>query len=344
MKKSILGLMYLIQGMRHIGLDVDTRLAHIGIHANALDPSAKIIEEIEQDILKQIMQDIAPEQGLIIGQHYTLMGYGPFLMLLLSSANIQQALYNGIKFQKLTYLSGRLAFNIQSQHIVLTYQAIDLETTLGQLKAQCEVSATYKFLHDIFKMMGLDVPHIQVKLPFSQPNNRKIQKIYQDYYGLDVEFDAAQTYFILENDQLMKKRIPSANAFTYRIYEKKCRQDHIILNNQSNDQFGIIGYIETYLSMQNGITPTMAEIAYVLKTPERTLRHQLQQMQSSYKQIKDRYMKQKAIQLIQKRAYSIEQVAQILGYAEPSAFNHAFKRWFKQSPRQYRKQYINGRL
>lgn len=37
MKRSILGLMYLIQGMRHVGIDVDTRLAQMGIHADALD-------------------------------------------------------------------------------------------------------------------------------------------------------------------------------------------------------------------------------------------------------------------------------------------------------------------
>ncbi|MDQ9834576.1 AraC family transcriptional regulator, partial [Acinetobacter soli] len=31
-------------------------------------------------------------------------------------------------------------------------------------------------------------------------------------------------------------------------------------------------------------------------------------------------------------------VAELLGYSEPAAFNHAFKRWFGQSPRQYAKE------
>ena len=35
--------------------------------------------------------------------------------------------------------------------------------------------------------------------------------------------------------------------------------------------------------------------------------------------------------------YSIEMIAELLGYSEPAAFNHAFKRWFGQSPRQYTK-------
>ena len=96
MKRSILGLMYLIQGMRHVGIDVDARLADMGIQAEALDPSSIIPDEIEWDILQYISQDISPEQGLFIGQHYALAGYGPFLMLLVTSDTLHSALKNGV--------------------------------------------------------------------------------------------------------------------------------------------------------------------------------------------------------------------------------------------------------
>ncbi len=42
--------MYLIQGMRHVGIDVDARLADMGIQAEALDPSSIIPDEIEWGI------------------------------------------------------------------------------------------------------------------------------------------------------------------------------------------------------------------------------------------------------------------------------------------------------
>jgi AraC-like DNA-binding protein len=87
--------------------------------------------------------------------------------------------------------------------------------------------------------------------------------------------------------------------------------------------------------MQNGVIPTMSETACALNIPERTLRHQLQQLQTSYKEIRERLIKQKAIKFIENSTYSIEQVAEMLGYSEPAAFNHAFKRWFGRSPRQY---------
>ena len=47
MKRSILGLMYLIQGMRNSGIDVDSRLANIGIRIDALNPHSIIHDSLE---------------------------------------------------------------------------------------------------------------------------------------------------------------------------------------------------------------------------------------------------------------------------------------------------------
>lgn len=109
MKRSILGLMYLIQGMRNAGIDVDARLANIGIQADAIDMGTIIHADLEWDILKAIGHDVRPEIGLFIGQHYALAGYGPLLMLLVTCGTIQDALKSGIRFQGLTHLFGQLA-------------------------------------------------------------------------------------------------------------------------------------------------------------------------------------------------------------------------------------------
>lgn len=327
--------MYLIQGMRHVGIDVDARLADMGIQAEALDPSSIIPDEIEWDILQYISQDISPEQGLIIGQHYALAGYGPFLMLLVTSDTLHKALLNGVRFQQLTHLFGSLQLNIKKGYIHLHYQPIDLNTHSGLFRAQCEISGTYKFLQDIFKMMGLEIPNIRIELPFKAPKELELIVAYEDYYGQDVKFECQYASFILENTDILNIKIPSADVLTYRVYEEKCLKDLNKLEGSSRAKLTILEYVEEYLEMQNGVIPTMSETACALKIPERTLRHKLQQMQTSYKEIRERLIKQKALKFIENSAYSIEQVAEMLGYSEPAAFNHAFKRWFGQSPRQY---------
>ena len=79
----------------------------------------------------------------------------------------------------------------------------------------------------------------------------------------------------------------------------------------------------------------LLETAQALNLPERTLRHQLQQLDTSYKVIREQLIKHKALRLIEYKEYSIEVISELLGYSEPASFNHAFKRWFGRSPRQY---------
>jgi len=336
MKRSILGLMYLIHGMRNAGIDVDSRLRNIGIKAEALDPSSIIHPSLEWDILKVVGYDVSPETGLFIGQHYSLAGYGPLLMLLVTCNTVYEAVQKGIHYQGLTYLYGELGREKLQNQIALTYKPIDLHSEMGLLRAQCEISGTYKFLDDIYKMMGLAVPNLRVELPFPRPEDSTILKQYQDYYGTDVHFGSRYASFRIHQD-VMELKIPSADPITHRVYEVKCIDEITRLNTEQIKTPPLIQRVNDYLELQQGIIPSMSEVAQALNIPERTLRHQLQQLNTSYKHIREQLIKNKALRLIEYKEYSIEVIAELLGYSEPAAFNHAFKRWFGQSPRQYGK-------
>lgn len=333
MKRSILGLMYLIQGMRKAGIDVDPKLQSIGLRADALDPSSIIHPGLEWDVLKVIGQDVASEKGLFIGQHYALAGYGPLLMLLVSSENIRTALEQGIRYQALTHLTGVLSLKYKAQKVVLCYAPEDLNSELGLLRAQCEISGTYKFIQDLYKMMGLSIPRMHIELPFAQPENQQALDIYQEYYGAELQFAAESAEFWFD-DAVLNVQIPSADKMTFNLYESKCIAE---LERLKGDESvpALVQRVQDYLELQEGGMPSMAETAQALQIPERTLRHQLQQVQSSYKQIREQLIKDKALRLMEYKEYSIEMIAELLGYSEPAAFNHAFKRWFGHSPRQY---------
>ena len=336
MKRSILGLMYLIHGMRNAGIDVDSRLNSIGIKADALDPSSIIHPSLEWDILKVVGVDVAPEKGLFIGQHYSLAGYGPLLMLLVTSRTVNDAIKNGIQYQGLTYLYGVLGLEQGNHQVALTYAPVDLDTEMGLLRAQCELSGTYKFLDDIYRMMGLTVPSIRIELPFQQPQDPQTLKQFHDYYGADLHFGCSKAAFWM-NEDVVQLPIPSADLITHRVYEAKCIAEIERLNAEEQKVAPLIQRVNDYLELQQGIIPSMAEVSQALSIPERTLRHQLQQLNTSYKQIREQLIMNKALRLIEYKEYSIEVIAELLGYSEPAAFNHAFKRWFGQSPRQYGK-------
>ena len=336
MKRSILGLMYLIAGMRQLQIPVDERLKSIGLNVSTFDPSSLIHPNLEFEILKVVAADVEPELGLDIGQHYALAGYGPLLMLLLTSASVEVALQSAIDFQVLTHLSGKLSIKRTQGSIALEYDPKAQSDRLSLFRAQCEVSGTLKFLQDIHVMAGLSFPQIRVELPFSKPMQaNKLEQFYQ-YYGQNLFFDCDQARFVF-NDSIIDIKIPSSDAISFNLYQSKCeieierfKEDDVLENN-------IVEQVREFMEIQLGAFPSMSQTAKALNLPERTLRHQLQQQNTSYSQIREKLIQSKALKMINENTYSIEQIAEILGYSEPAAFNHAFKRWFGHSPRQFRK-------
>ena len=166
--------MYLIQAMRKAGIDVDQQLQGIGLSVDALDPTAIIHPRLERDVLKVLSEQVSTEQGLYIGQHYALAGYGPLLMLLVTSDTIRTALERVIAYQPLTHLTAKLSLKFQNHQVALCYQADDLVDELNMFRAQSELAGTYKFIQELYKKMGLSVPQLKVELPFDPPEDPDI--------------------------------------------------------------------------------------------------------------------------------------------------------------------------
>lgn len=336
MKRSILGLIYFMHAIERMGIDVHERLANIGLKLEAFDPSALIHPSLDWSIFTAVAYDIHPEQGLWVGQQYTLTGYGPLLMLMLSSPTLSIALQKGEQYHALTHLVGHIQVRRHMAHMVVSYQpaAYPLKN-VALLRAQTEVAGTFKFIQELFKMMRVSVPNMMVKLPFEQPHHPEMRQQYRQYYGSNVIFAANQAEFHIPYDDVAFN-IPTSDPYSFKLLDEQCARALARLQD-GQDQPVIAQRVKDYLDLQCHRIPTMAETAAALNVPERTLRHQLQQVGMSYKQLREQLMQQKALQLLQSQQYSIEQIAEQLGYSESAAFNHAFKRWFGQSPKQYMK-------
>lgn len=336
MKRSILGLVHFIHALRKVGVDVDARLASIGLKLEDFDHTTLIHPALEWSIFDVVAADIHPEQGLWIGQQYTLIGYGPLLMLMMACPNLEVAFQKGEKYHALTHLIGHIFVEQRPNHTIVYYQPEQQnKSSVALLRSQAEVAGTLKFTQDLFKMMRIPMPELLVKLPFEAPRHPEMLKQYYEYYGENVEFNCERMEFQL-NDNFSEVAIPTANVFSLRSIERECMQE--LQRLQGNvDQPDIVQQVKDYLSLQHTVIPTMAETANALNFPERTLRYQLQQFDSSYKQIREEVLKSRTLHLLQSQQYSIEQIAEMLGYSEAAAFNHAFKRWFGLSPKQYLK-------
>lgn len=81
---------------------------------------------------------------------------------------------------------------------------------------------------------------------------------------------------------------------------------------------------------------TLAGVAQALGLRVRTLQHQLDARGDGFKQIKDRVRADLALKYLQHSQLDIGEIAEILGYSEPSALSRSFRRWHGRSPRSVR--------
>jgi AraC-like DNA-binding protein len=90
-------------------------------------------------------------------------------------------------------------------------------------------------------------------------------------------------------------------------------------------------------SMLGDGSPALRTVAAKLAVSPRTLQRRLREEGTSYGELLDALRQEFAIRLLRERKLAVYEIAFLLGYAEPSTFHRAFRRWTGSSPQQYRK-------
>lgn len=99
---------------------------------------------------------------------------------------------------------------------------------------------------------------------------------------------------------------------------------------QERSNLSIERTLATWLNEKPGLTRLQASSR--LNISERSLVRKLKQHGTHFKKIKTRILQQQAQRLLQQNL-SLEQIAELLGYSDASAFIKAYKNWFGRTPR-----------
>jgi AraC-like DNA-binding protein len=112
--------------------------------------------------------------------------------------------------------------------------------------------------------------------------------------------------------------------------------DHLLGERQAIG--GLQGMVENQLvgALASGRVQATT-IANQLGMSVRSLRRGLAAEGTSFGEILDRVRQRLARRYLEDKHVSLQQIAWLLGYSEPGAFNHAFRRWYGTSPGEARK-------
>jgi len=170
----------------------------------------------------------------------------------------------------------------------------------------------------------------EIRLPHSSGASAAL---YQQVYGCPVRL-GCPSGAICFPAELLDRSSPAAEPELLRVHETIARQQLHLLGKQQ-----LIHDIERQLAsglLESGHAEQEL-IAARLGTTARTLRADLQQIDTSFDKIVAHYRLRLAKRLLARTNESLDQIVYLTGFSEPSAFSRAFKRWTGETPTDYRK-------
>lgn len=328
--RSVLGLIYTLEGLKKCGVPVQTTLKRYGLSLDKISPDAEIERSLELQIYNDLTKEINdPLMGLRIGKGMSLAGYGQFIMLLMSCENAWEAFKTGIKYQQLTYLFGQLSLETGERESAITINPVPLPESCRRFLIDRDISGTFQLIEDIQQNIGTNINPIRIELPYPKPESIDA---YEKRFRCPVEFGKDKIKAVIKTQDL-SIRFPGANRTAYALYQKQCEQ---MINSREQEAGALTDSIKSYLSLFSENIPKAEDAAITFGLSERTLRRRLSQEGTNFRELLDEIRSNKAKDLLINTQDTIELIAHELGYAESAAFVHAFRRWENTSPAKYR--------
>jgi AraC-like DNA-binding protein len=154
---------------------------------------------------------------------------------------------------------------------------------------------------------------------------------FEQYFGVPVRF-AADSYAITLDSGQLALPCSSADARLFRIVKAHC-DELLAQSRQATDLREEVEHLVGSL-LPTG-TATTAHVAATLGVSERSLSRRLSEKGVTFREILQQQRRRMALRYLEDPAIRPTQVAYLLGYSEPSAFSHAFRRWTGESPASY---------
>lgn len=176
---------------------------------------------------------------------------------------------------------------------------------------------------------ALDVDEVTIAAPYV---NDSYQKRLEEVFRCPVRFDAGENVLEFGADQLNRRLVHTADSL--REFLDNAVYELIAIDREPVSTSAAIRSLIS-IDLPSGM-PSFSRISEHLHMSESSLRRRLQKENTSYQNLKDEVRCQIAIDKLLHEEATVADLADYLGFTEPSSFVRSFKSWTGETPRSYR--------
>lgn len=322
----------IIQALELEGLDGPTLFAQLGLdYAMLADPDARIAQDQMTHLWELAVQSSGnPAIGLSMARVIRPAHFNVVSFALLSSTNLREGLARLVRYQRIIGEASDMSLKQSPDSYTLELH-IHGDSVPASRQSH---DAALAYLLAFFRWMtGLHIVPLQVGFAYEQPAD---MGPYEQLFQCPLTFGAA-SYSMQFARSVMDAKLASGNVALAQMHDQFAG-DYLARFEQTRVTHQARQVLCRLLPQGE---PKRQAVATALSMSTRTLQRRLQEEHTSFQQLLDETRRELAMQLLRQRRLTLLEVAYLLGFADPSNFFRAFKRWFGMPPGQYRETHLD---
>jgi AraC-like DNA-binding protein len=311
-----------------MGKDLAVVLSNAGLTVEEIaDPANRLEVATQIKILELAAEELEDEfLGFNLGRSFDLREIGLVYYIMASSEQLADALRRAERYSGIVNEGVRLNFGLATNAAVaLEYLNVDRHSDRHQIEFWLVT-----LLRICRQVTETRLAPLQLKMRHFRTGTPSEFKL---FFGRDVEFAADSDEIVLSGSMVslpIVRRDTHLNALLRQYAEEA-------LANRQGQRASVRSEVERIIPqlLPHG-RAGLSEVAGRLGMSSRTLSRRLREEGVAYTEILDELRLALAKRYLSDPALPVSEIAWLLGYRELSSFTHAFRKWGRMTPRQFR--------
>lgn len=312
-----------------IGLDAEQWLEEQGIACTHLhQPETRLDHTLYTSIWQTLLDHTGDHNlGLHAGENLNILNGNILSQLAANSATLEAALKNICQFHDIMASNPQPTLIESGSDTLFALNFHHQPSTMARQTSECMFAS---MLTVIRQMMREPISPQEVCFTHSQPEHHTDV---ESFFCCPVKFQCEKTSMRFSAEQLAMT-VPFANAEFLETMQLHAAQ--LLKKLRSPKTWSDRVECELISAILSAVYD-INTIASSLAVSTRKLQQKLKEENTNFKSLLDKVRTEIAIDHLQQGKTSIAELANLLGFSEQSAFNHAFKRWTGKTPSNYGK-------
>jgi AraC-like DNA-binding protein len=312
--------------LRSLGTDPAMVLAEAGVDPALFDdPDHLIAFKLRSHLIRLcVARTGCPHFGLLVGQQGRLETLGLSGLLVKYSPDVGTALRSLTHYFHLHALGAMTTLDVRGDVAMLGYEIFEPNSVATDQIIDGALAFAFNILA---ALCGPEWKPVEVRFAHRQPDD---VAAFRRFFKAPLTFDDGQSALVFSADW-MNRPLPGDDPALRRLLQKQI--DALEVRHGENLPGQVRSVLRTGLLTGHA---SADQVAALFSMHSRTLNRRLNAFGTSFQQLVDASSLAIAQQMLETSRRDVRQIAMALGYADPSAFTRAFRRWSGTTPAQWR--------